>query len=332
MAWSVPRAPRQDGGLRVKWRSKHSTLFDWPWKLTKSDLPKNLALLLLFSFLIGGNYSLVKIAQETIPPITLTMTRGLLASLFLLYVVGVVMRRDLAPLIERAGSLVLLGALLSFFFVSLAYAEHRISPSLSSLLSCVIPVSAFLVSTLVLRRESFSFFRLSGLFVALFGVAMFVGLEAFRIDELHVLAITVLSAGYVGYAIQIIYAEAKELDPFVAATGTMVYLFFIAAVLAFAIERPLDVQPNRASVIAIFISGIFCTGLAYLVLFALTQRAGAVFASTSGYLFPIFTILVSHYLMGVRFYRMQLVGVVVTLAGAWMVNRKIGKSSGHPTT
>ena len=301
-------------------------------RLTKSDLSKNLALLLLFSFLIGGNYSLVKIAQETIPPITLAMTRGLLASTLLLFVVGVVMRRNLAPLIGRAaGRLALLGALLAFFFVSLAFAEHRISPSLSSLLSCVIPISAFLISTLVLRREPFRFFRLAGLFIALFGVAMFIGLDTFRFDRLHVLAVIVLSVGYVGYAVQIVYAESRELDPFVAVTGTMVYLFLILAVFAFAIERPLDVQPDRASAIAIFISGVFCTGLAYLVLFALTQRAGAVFASTSGYLFPIFTILVSHYVMGVRFHPMELVGVVVTLAGAWMVNQKSAQADGHVT-
>lgn len=113
----------------------------------------HVALLLLFSALMGGVFPLVKIAEQTITPLTLAMSRAVLAALFLLFVVGIVMKRNLALLISQWRIYAILAALLSVFFVSLAEAEEYIAAGLSSLLTCLIPITTFLAATLVLRWE-----------------------------------------------------------------------------------------------------------------------------------------------------------------------------------
>jgi len=51
-------------------------------------------LLLLFCALMGGIFPLIKIAEQTITPLTLAMLRAMLAALVLLCVVGTGMKRS----------------------------------------------------------------------------------------------------------------------------------------------------------------------------------------------------------------------------------------------
>ncbi|MEZ5570993.1 MAG: DMT family transporter [Halioglobus sp.] len=122
------------------------------------------ALLLLFSSLMGGLFPLVKIAEHSIPPLTLALSRALLCAVVLLFAVGVVMKRNLTPLLSQWKTYAILGILLSVFFASLADAEEHSTASLSALLTGGIPISTYLI-----------------------------------------------------------YSSASELDPFVAATGTVVF-------------------------------------------------------------------------------------------------------------
>ena len=46
-----------------------------------------------------------------------------------------------------------LGVLLGLFFIAIPEAEERIPASLASLMTCIIPISTFLIATLILRWE-----------------------------------------------------------------------------------------------------------------------------------------------------------------------------------
>lgn len=123
-------------------------------------------LLLLLSGLMGGLFPLIEIAEQTITPLTLAMSRATLAAIVLLLVVGVGMKRDLAPIFSQWRAYAILGGLLSLFFASIPEAEERISASLSSLLTCLIPITTFIITTVLLRWERFTFSRFAGGIVA----------------------------------------------------------------------------------------------------------------------------------------------------------------------
>ena len=284
----------------------------------------HVALLLLFSALMGGLFPLVKIAEQTITPLTLAMLRAILAALVLLFAVGIGMKKNLASLNSQWRTYAILGVLLSVFFVSLPEAEEYISASLSSLLTCLIPISTFLITTLVLRWERFTLPRLGGAALALAGVAMFIGPERIQFNQSQIAGVGLIACGYIVYTIYLIYSRASKLDPFLAATGTMVYVSLILSVAAFTLEQPLELRPSKEAVMATLAIGVLSTGLAYALLQYVIANAGTLFAATSGYFIPVFAILASYFLVGETIGWFQVAGLGITLVGAWLVNRKPG--------
>ena len=282
----------------------------------------HVALLLLLAGLMGGLFPLIKIAEQTITPLTLAMLRALLAATVLIFIVGVGMRRDLTPLFREWRAYATLGSLLSAFFASIPEAEERIPANLSSLLTCVIPISTFLIATLVLRWERFSLSRLGGGIIALAGVALFIGPEKIQFGESQLAGVGIIIVGYIIYAIYLIYARACEFDPLVATTGTMVYVTLILAVAAFTLERPLALRPGTDAVLATVAIGVLSTGLAYVVLNYLIANAGVIFAATSGYFIPIFAVVMGIFLVGESIEWLQVIGLGMSLFGAWLVNRR----------
>ena len=292
----------------------------------------HVGMLLLLSAMVGGLFPLVKIAEQSFTPLTLAMSRAILAALVLLFIVGVVMKRNLAPLISQWRTHAILGALLGVFFVSITESEERISASLASLLTCLIPISTFLITTLVLRWERLTLPRLGGAAIALAGVSMFIGLEKIQFDQAQMAGVGIIAFGYIVYAMYITYSHACKLDPFLAATGTMVYVALFLSVAAFTLEQPLQLRPGKDALLATLVIGAFSTGLTYMLLQYLIANAGAVFAATSGYFIPIFAILSSFFLVGETIGGLQVAGLGLTLVGAWLVNRSPGQASGPAFT
>lgn len=282
----------------------------------------HVVMLLLISALSGGLFPLVKIIEPSVTPLTLAMLRAVFAAVVMLFVVGFVMRRDLTLLISQWRTYATLGIILSVFFVSITEAEEYITANLASLFTCVIPISTFLIATLVLRWERFSFARLAGSVIALGGVAMFIGLEKIQFDQSQITGIAIMTSGYIIYAIYLLYSRASKLDPFLAATGTMVYVSLILGVAAFTLEQPLALTPSKEAIVSILAIGLLSTGLVYMLLQYLISNAGAVFAATTGYFIPIFAIVASFLLVGETISLWQIGGLGMTLVGAWLVNRK----------
>ena len=282
----------------------------------------HIGLLLLLAVVMGGLFPLIEVAEQSFGPLTLAMSRALLAATVLLIIVGFVMKRDLKPLISQWKAFTILGFLMCMFFISIPEAEERIPANLSSLLTCVIPISTFLIVTLVLRWDKFTLSGLAGSILALSGVAMFIGLEKIQFGNSQLWGVGIIAVGYIIYAIYLIYSRACQFDPLVATTGTMVYVSLILAVVAFTIEQPLELRPGRDAVLATLVIGVLSTGLAYAVLNYLISNAGVIFASTTGYFIPVSAIMMSYFMVDEPITWLQAVGLGMTLVGAWLVNRR----------
>lgn len=263
---------------------------------------------------------MLKIAEQTIPPLTLTLFRTLSATAVMLVTVGLLMKRSLAPLRIHWGTFAFLGLLLSLFLVSISMAEERISASLGALMGCVAPIATFLITTLVMRWERFSWQRFSGTIMALLGMALFIGKESLSSGQSEWSGIAIIGCGYILYAINLIYAKFRGIDPFITATGTFIFATLFTAIFAFGLEQPLGISPSGESILAAAVIGIFSTGVAYMLLYYLTAQAGPVFASTSSYIFPIVTLLLGHLMLGEDLDMFRIAGMAITLTGAWLVN------------
>lgn len=282
----------------------------------------NIVLLLLVSVLTGAMFPLLEIAEQTIAPLTLTLFRTLSATAIMLFTVGVVMKRSLIPLFTYWQTFALLGLLLSLFLLSISLAEERITASASALLACIAPITAFLVTTLLLHWERFSWLRFSGTIVAMAGMVLFIGTDSLSSGHSQWIGVAIIACGYILYAINLMYAKYRAIDSFITATGTLLFAAIFTAVFAFSLEQPLAIKPSTESLLAATVVGVLSTGMAYLLLYYLTAAEGPVFAATSTYIFPIVTLLLAHAMLGEDLGLSHISGMAITLFGAWLVNHK----------
>jgi drug/metabolite transporter (DMT)-like permease len=281
----------------------------------------HVVLLLLMSALIGGMFPLLKIAEQSIPPLTLTMLRTLFAATVMLFSVALLMRRPLGPLRTYWRPFAIMGLLLSVFLVSISEAEEYISASLTAVLGCITPTATFLITTLIMRWEAFSWLRFAGTIIALVGVLLFIGVGSLAAGRSMWVGVAIMGSGYSLYAINLIYARFLNLDPFITATGTFLFAAFFMLCVAFGFEQPLATRPSLDSLLAALVVGVFCTAGTYLLLYYLIAHAGPVFAATSSYLFPIMALLLGHLMLNEDLDWSHAAGLAITLTGAWLINR-----------
>ena len=160
---------------------------------------------------------------------------------------------------------------------------------------------------------------------------MFIGVQKIQFDRSQLTGLGIIACGYIIYSTYLIYSRASKLDPLLAATGTMVYVSLILSVAAFTLEQPLELHPGKEALMAMLAIGVLSTGLAYMLLQYLVANAGAVFTATSGYFIPVFAILASYFLVGETINGMQVIGLGMSLIGAWLVNRRPSSTEDGPT-
>lgn len=282
----------------------------------------HVVLLLFMSVLVGITFPLIKVAEQTIPPLTLTMLRTIAATAVMLFTVVVIRKDSLAPLRTYWRTFAFLGLLITLSFISSAVAEEHITASLGSLLGGMVPGATFLIATLILRWEKFSWLRFSGTVIALAGMAMFIGADSISAIDSESLSIAIISGGCIAYSVNLLYTNRLTLDPFIIGAGTFVFASFFTIAIAFSFEQPLAIRPSAESSLAAALVGFICTGLLYLVLYYLIVQAGAVFAASSKYISPIVTLLLSHVMLGEGMGVSRLAGMAITLIGASLVNYK----------
>jgi len=181
-------------------------------------------MLLVFAALVGMLFPLVKIAEQTIEPLTLSMLRALLGALLLAAMIAVSGKHSLKSLLAEWKSCAILGLLLSLFFVSISEAEEYITAELGAMLACLLPIATFLMATLLLKWGRFSWLRLSGALLALAGVALFVGPEQVFTEKFELMGMIIISGGYITYAAYLLYARFVSRDPLIGATGTLIFV------------------------------------------------------------------------------------------------------------
>ena len=107
---------------------------------------RSIALVLLLALLWGGSYPLIKIAVETIPPLTVAALRGVFGGALLFALMG----RE-APALWRSGisfptyfTQATLNCIIPWTFVN--WASRTIDASLATVLNSLAPMFAFLIT------------------------------------------------------------------------------------------------------------------------------------------------------------------------------------------
>ena len=251
----------------------------------KTNMARELALLLALSTLWGASYAFIKIGVETIPPVTLIAARTLIAGVILIAVLR--LRGLKLPSDRQIWARFLFQACQNSVvpFTLIAWAEQTTDVGVATILNSTSPIFAFLLTALITRHETVTSLKLLGVSAGLIGTCLIVGVEAFGGFGHELWAQLAIVAATICYAGAAIFGKNFQgLDPMMPAAGSLICGAAILIPTSFIIDRPWTLAPSASSVLALFALAVFSTALAFVIYFRLVQTLGSVGTTAQAYL------------------------------------------------
>jgi drug/metabolite transporter (DMT)-like permease len=282
----------------------------------KTNISRELMLLLALSTLWGASYTFIKIGVATIPPVTLIAARTLIAGAILLAVLrwrGLALPRDR----QTWGRFVVQACLNSVVpFTLIAWAEQTTDAGLATILNSTTPIFAFLLTVLVTRQEAMTARKLLGVAVGLAGTCLIVGLGALGDLGHDLWAQLAIVAASVCYGAAAIFGKTfKGLDPMMPAAGSMICGAVIMLPASLVLDHPWTLEPAAASVIALVALSVFSTALAFVIYFRLVQTLGSVGTTAQAYLRVPIGVSIGIVFLGETLTPTAWIGLALVLAG-----------------
>lgn len=296
-------------------------------------MPVNGLLLLAASLAWASEYLFIRWADDALPPLTVTVAMLAVAAVALFAYAGLVRGRPLLPMLRARARdcLILSVTLVAGPEFTLIWAEDSITADDAALSGATVPMLTLLVSMFVTHQQRIAWLPLAGIAVALGGLVLFVG-PGDEAGTSTVMGLLIREAGLAIFVFGGIYAslQARDLDKAVLTAWTMALSALLLLPPALLLERPDLAAVDGAVLGSILASGVVSLAVAYLVYFALIDRAGATFAALYAYLVPPLSLLLGVILEGEALTTAHLGGLALVLAGLWMVARRDDRIAASP--
>jgi drug/metabolite transporter (DMT)-like permease len=296
------------------------------------------ALLVVLAVVWGGAFSLIKIAVETLPPLTIAAARIALAAAILLLVTRAT--GDALPSLGNgAGRRVwmhflavgMLGNGLPFTLVS--WGEEEVSASLAAILIGVMPVFTVTLARLTGIEPAFGWRRIGGICVGFGALVLLIGPAVLgEIGGRAALAQLAIAGAAASYAATAVYAKRLTftVPTLTLATGTMTACAVVMVPVAAVFDTPWNLSPSAGAVASVATLAVFPTALASIVYFRLLVSAGPTFASMINYLIPAFGAAVGVVGLGESIGASETTALFLILAAIALVRNPVVRAPGNP--
>jgi drug/metabolite transporter (DMT)-like permease len=280
---------------------------------------RHVAMLIALAAIWGASFLFIKVAVRDVHPLALVWLRLLLAAAVLVPVALIVLGRRAATAGVRAaaGRLTLLGVVNSALpFALISWAETDIDSGLTAILQAAAPLFTVLLVAAA-GEERVTGARLGGFLTGFVGVAVLVGGDLGG----HLLAALAVVASAACYAAGGVFAARglRRVDPLVLAAGSMVGGALVTAPLGI-VTLP-ESLPDWKELASVAVLGVVCTGVAYLLYFAVLRGAGPSRAILVTYLVPAVAVAYGVLLLGEPLRTGAIVGLALILGGVALAGR-----------
>lgn len=274
----------------------------------------------LVSFLAltwGASFLFIDIALDSLSPGVITWLRAALGASALALVPAA-----RGPVDSQSGpQIVLLGfTWIAIPFTLFPLAQQWIDSSLAGILNAAMPLFAAAIAAVLLRRLP-SRIHVIGLLVG-FGGVILVALPSWGEESNAALGIilVLLATLLYGFSVNI----AVPLQQANGALPVVLRAQVVAAVatLPFALVGLGDSSFTWSGAGAVFILGVFGTGVALVVMASLVGRVGASRGGVAIYFIPIVAVILGVAFRDESIALLTVFGMVVVLAGAYLASRK----------
>lgn len=282
-------------------------------------------LISLQSMLWGSAFFFIAVAQEALPPVTMSALRLVPACLITL--AAATWFRERLP--ATLGAWALIAGFCMFNnvvpFILIILAQRSVTGGTAAIFNATAPLFAVFLAASFIPDERLSWRRVAGILIGIAGVAILVGGGA-AAGSTELWPRLALIAAAACYAISNVYARLflRGHTPFALASAQMIMSFLIASLLAIIVERPWSLPaPSANGFLAIMGMGIFGSGLASLCHFTVLRRAGATNAMLVTIILPVTPILLGAIFLGERISAREIVGALVIASALLCIDGRI---------
>jgi len=214
-------------------------------------------------------------------------------------------------------------------FILIPLGQREISSGLAAILNSSVPIWAATFAFMLLPTERLSRARAFGLLVGFAGVAVVIGPDALAAGTAGVrgqIEVLLASACYGAGAVYFRRHLAGRDSTFIAGTQSAIgFLLLTPIVLAVGDARGLA-HVSAVAILAALGLALLSSGIAIIVYYWLLTEVTAAQATTSTYLLPITAMFWGWSLLGEQVRWTVLPGLVLVLAGVWLINRPAKES------
>ena len=275
----------------------------------------------MLATLWGSSYLFIRIALDTIPPVTLIAARVSIAALFLVLVM--LWRSERLPKDGRTWRMLFVQSIFNSVgaWTVLAWGQQYVDSSLASVLNSTSPIFVFLITLLITRHESTNSWKLFGAVLGLFGVTLIVGVDALSGLGQQIAAQLAILLGAALYTCAAIYGKKLcHLPPTVTAASTMICASVCLVPLSFVVEHPLALDPSPRSLIAAAVLSVLCTRVALLIYFRLIRTLGSLGVASQSYLRAGIGVVLGVVVLGEQITPVIGIGLVAAILGVAAIN------------
>ena len=280
-------------------------------------------LLLLLSVLWGSSYLLIRVAVRTIPPVTVVAVRVVIGGgllLLLLHHQQLRLPRDRATW-ARLFVQACLNITVPFTLIS--WGEQFIGSGLAGILNATPPIFVALLAWIGTRHEPMTAKRALGVILGIIGVVVIVGPTTVLHVGQHGFAELAILAASLCYALAAIGGHGfGDLPPIVPATGAVMCAALTIIPVGLIVDRPWQVLPSSASVLAVVCLGVFSTSAAYIVYFRLLALVGPLGTASGSYLRAGVAIVLGVVFLSETFTPLSALGLGCVLVGVAILTTK----------
>jgi drug/metabolite transporter (DMT)-like permease len=285
--------------------------------------PSDYGFLLLLAALWGSSFMFIKLAVATVPAVSMTALRLILAAAFMH-----ALARALGEHLPRSGRIwgvIVFSALVgnALPFTLIGWGQERIDAGLSAILMGVMPLTTVVLAHFLTADERLNVWRAAGVGLGFSGLLILVGPEQVgRVGDHTLRQLAVVAAACCYGLNAVITRQLIGLPRNGLAAAVLLASAAMMLPACLLVESPWTLRPSPLSLAAIVILAVFHTALGLLLLFALVRRQGASFFSQINFLVPLFGVLWGALILGERPSAKAYAALLLILAGLAVARRQ----------
>ena len=290
-----------------------------PQKSTAAGLvmgPLEWGLLVLLSAVWGGSFFFAAVALREVGPLTVTISRVLIAAILLhgfILLSGMRMPADARTWAAFFGMGLLNNAIP---FSLIFWGQTHIASGLASILNATTPLFTVILAHFLTSNEKLSGGRGLGVLIGFAGVVVMIGADLLGGLSENLLAQLAVLGAAVAYASATVYGRRfRQMPPIYTAAGQVTASAILMLPVTLLVEQPWTLpMPGWQTFAALAGLGSVCTAFAYGLYFRILRTAGSTNISLVTFLVPISALLLGMLILGERlepkhFLGMALIGI-----------------------